>query len=880
MKDWTNWSFDPVTALITAIGAPAALLIAKLVARHLREWVGFLLEAILINLGRIFKRSVASRVSLRRYCRLYLAGQSQYLSVPTSHGTSLHIDKIFIPLTLEEFGGQGRTFSYSELLDLGKRVRVIGEPGSGKSSLVKRLSRDFCVRAQKLDDTHFPVVLELKKLLIPDNVTESELGVWLYGRIRAMVCQADVYKIDECFDLYAQSRGLVLLLDGLDEVASPTYPRTERAINDLCEHLSRLGENNVVILTMRVQFHQQVSVAYRESFPGLLHLKPFSPTEIYDFLTRWPFPTQEEGRKVAEIYEELTIRPSLRDMCRNPLILSMYVAENQASSHLVAPDSRTEFYSKVTAELLTQRRLRQAGPRLGHSKLREQRERILGALALDHMLDDSQAANSLRWSDGLKVVQEVTGCKPEDAESILLDLAIETGIIEEERRNETFRFIHLTFCEFFAAYEAARGREDGWGQLIERHRALLRSEPAHLRTRLLEVVPFASALLLPRSRQANAISSVAWVGDGRLLARCFFETKMYEHSVWSVFAEHEQARLLDTPEGLWDDEWLRDLHLFNVVVRDAALTSESSRRMPTMDVDQLFAELMRKQENSLASLLAAYANEDAAAAFFFAELSGIELSVQFPGLVISHCDQAPFFALVFGKATGTNLAVNHWRNLLVEAGLRTSIVARYAAGMQLPIFWKEKLAGVPRKEKWFVEGAVKETTLAQLLTLSLRDDRGRIENESICSVLQSVKMLPKPGRMPSQQFLGILGFAVIWGIPYIASVLSPERFVGRLDTVAEGLFASCYFVVAMTLLSVSSVIILRSDAYSKILRQRRGKPTLWLWIFNPLHIYASALIGLGQLYPSGKSNWPIMLCGRGFGRLMKVIMANPNRRQD
>lgn len=808
MKNLMDWSFDPVTAFVTAVFVPLGLYILKLLVRHLKEWTGFLLEAILISLGRIVKRSVASRVSLRKYCRLQLAGQSQHLIVPTSQGAPLDIDKIFIPLTLEEYGRQGRSLNYSEMPNLGKRIRVIGDPGSGKSSLVKRLSRDFCFKAlERARTAQLPVISELKTLTIPADVAGDELGVWLYKLIRSEVCKSAVYRMDECFDLYAQSTGLALLLDGLDEVASQEYPRIESAINGLCKHLNGLGENNLVILTMRLQFHQQIYSAYSEVLPDVLHLKPFSPTEIYEFLTRWPFPKQVAAQKVTQIYEELSTRPSLRDMCRNPLVLSMYVAENQASSHLIAPDSRTEFYSKVTTELLIRRRLRQTGPSPGHSKLREQRERILGILSFEHLLDDSQSANSLRWSDGLKVVQDVTGCKIEEAEIIFLDLAKETGIIAEERPHETFRFIHLTFCEFLAAFEAARGKEDGWDKLLDQHRSFIESEHAHLKSRLLEVIPFASALLLPRSRQASSISSLAKVGDRRLLARSFFETKMYEHPDWKVFAEAEQERFMHTQEELWEDDWLRDLHLFNIVAKDAALASSSSKRIPDIDLHGLFRSLAERQQNSLARLLNAYADEDAAAAFFFAEVSGIDLAQQFPELVISSCDQSPFFALVFTRATEPAASARRWRQLLVEAGLRSSVVANYLERAELPDFWRDQLALIPRKERWFANGVLEENRLTQFLTLILREINSA--DNRACPALQRVGQLPKPGGMSYFSWLETVGnisyLAMISAFPICASVLGDEALRG----------------VAAAFLAVSVVVVFVCTPASLRLTARR-----------------------------------------------------------
>jgi hypothetical protein len=107
------------------------------------------------------------------------------------------------------------------------------------------------------------------------------------------------------------------------------------------------------------------------------------------------------------------------------------------------------------------------------------------------------------------------GLKLHEAETELREIAKETGLITEEREGETFRFIHLTFCEFLAAYESALGRANGWSELIQQHRAFRSDKSPALRTRLIEVLPFACALL-PRHMKRDALTQVSEIGDDRV----------------------------------------------------------------------------------------------------------------------------------------------------------------------------------------------------------------------------------------------------------------------------------------------------------------------------------------------------------------------------
>jgi hypothetical protein len=116
------------------------------------------------------------------------------------------------------------------------------------------------------------------------------------------------------------------------------------------------------------------------------------------------------------------------------------------------------------------------------------------------------------------------------------------------------------------------------------------------------------------------------IGNFPLIARCFLETKAYEHESWPGFIENTRTALLDTPEEQWNDEWLRDLHLFNVVVRDQQQCSRyTASDNGVIDLDEFYARLVSKQQNSLTSLLAAYASQDAAAAFRLAEICHLDI---------------------------------------------------------------------------------------------------------------------------------------------------------------------------------------------------------------------------------------------------------------
>jgi hypothetical protein len=737
-----RWHFDPTTAIFTLLVAPVFVAILKITARHIKTWAAFATEGILYWAGASVRKSLGAALSLKRYGRLILAGPSKELYVPASTDVTLQIDDIYVPLMLQHQGSEKETFSHGSVLKLGGRMRIIGDPGSGKSSFIKRVLRDAARHAiERSAEARLPIWYELKHLRAAADVADA--GQWFYDRLKQQAASTDVYGMAECFDSYAATNGLLILLDGLDEIPTADYEAAERCILDLSRVMTSKGPNNTIIPTSRIQFHQQVRDAFRDSFPHVLTLKPFTPTDIYEFLGRWPF-RQSRARSATRIFGELTDRPSLRELCSNPLILSMYVADAEARGTFIAPDSRTEFYSRVSEELLIRRRLKQTGPTLAPTVLRQQRERILGTLAYDHLMDPHQPANSLSYDRAIETIKVIVGCDSHAASDVFDEIAKETGLISEERRAQSFRFIHLTFCEYFAAVEAVQGRPDGWPRLVDTHRELQARRNRQYHSRLLEVLPFA-AQLLPRVQQSNAIEAIAAIDDARLLARVFFETKLYSHKQWQLLTARQEKYLLKVPESQWDGQWLSELHLLQVVMRDAeqslAVMAPRGATATTSALDTFFEKLVKKQRRSLARLLSAYAERDAAAVFRVAEICHIDLAEDYADVIIRNADQMPFLALIRDAAASDTTRVHLWASILSEAALRSPVVRLALQNDVVPMQFAAIANAVKPRDRWWAAGIVPRNAITETLTVAFT---GPLGNDFVA--LHELEKMPRPGR--------------------------------------------------------------------------------------------------------------------------------------
>ena len=739
---FSNYS-SILLALYVGLFGGLFILIAKIIRTKLGDFLRLGLAAVLYQIDRWFHTALARRFTLKQYCRLRLGDETtRNLLVPSANrDIKLDVDRSFVSLRLEHATGEMRWLDHESLLTIGQRIRVVGTPGSGKSSLVKRLLRDACALALRNPRrARLPVLLELRTLKSPPKYDDSKrLGEWLFKAVRDQASKAIAFNIGECVDAYVSGPGLLLLLDGLDEVASSDYPRMHQALLGLSQKLAAASEKNAIVLTMRTEFHKQVQKDFRVDFGHAVTVQPFSPSDIYLFLSRWPFDIATAQIQRNRIYKDLTDRASLREMCSNPLVLAMYVAQDQALGSGAAPESRTAFYKQVADELLYKRRSKQTGPSRVARSVGEQRGRILGKLALQHMLEPNEAANSLSWKNAIAVIK--TDLKVDDAkaeEYFYDDLATETGLIVEVQERESFRFIHLTFCEFFAALEACNAAQDGWQQLLKQHRVIQHDASYKAKTRLAEVLPFACGLMLPGAR-AKALEQLAECADPSIVARAFLENKLYGHPHWAILVESCKNQLLATPKDKLDEEWLQNLHLFNVVTEDARQYKEAlCGEITAPDMDEFFKNLVTRQRTSLGVLLHAYAKVDAAAVLRLAEMNHLDLANDFPDVVLNNCDQGPFFALLLEHALQDQARASAWACLFAEAGLRSQAVAEAMAAMLEQENWRSLAQAVPRQFSWLNTKLISNSFYTQCLTIANSSNQVRLSDLPVQRALFNV----------------------------------------------------------------------------------------------------------------------------------------------
>ncbi len=641
-------------------------------SNEIEPFVRYATQGLKYYVGRYLRRHLAAELTLRQYARLQLRTTGRVMLVPATYPVQLDVDHVFVPLLLRDGGGD--QVEHDNLLEQdGARILVLGEPGSGKSSLLKRLFWDACRRAATAPRQAKTLLLfELKSLARESGPITGEQ---LLAAVTRPLENAAVFRADGAQNHLSHGAGFLVLLDGLDEVPSESTQQALDAVLALSAHLAETAPRSTIILSNRTQHYLQLRQRGLDEAFQVFSIRSFTLGDIYRFLSNWPF-VGDARAHVTRLFSRLTQLPSLAEMCTNPLALSMFVARDQQTGGADSPETRSRFYQAYVEELLANRRARREELPAGRQRLKQARQQLLGGICLGHLLDAAEPANSLpkaRFSSAVADLQYGGG----DAERVLPELSTDTGLFGVEREGETFRFMHLTLCEFLAATEIVERGEAGWVPLA----SLLTSgspphhEPAEWHGRLTEVISFACGLA-PRSLRARILKGLDRTGNRRLLLRAGVEAQAYEDPVVIETLRSEREHIESQPAERWDVEWFSRLRGLILALRDAAAGRRQELASDPNTLPSATAVLMRLMTdyNAEDALLPALARQDADSAISIAERTGRATSL---AAVAAAADD---FAVLQGILARCDAGVDGWKTaLLTRATLESGIASLLGA---------------------------------------------------------------------------------------------------------------------------------------------------------------------------------------------------------
>ncbi len=429
----------------------------------------------------------------KRYGRLELRGiERREEELP-----SLSLDQVYVSLAAavrpkpkkggaknqapEMEAGEPQTLDMSQLLGLGPRLIITGGPGSGKTTFLRIIASSLAHalrtgEASSLTDAwgkEAPVPLPIFVSLADYNryrrrhtrATDPRKGTLLAFLSESLIGQQAILGLpDDFFErLLLQGQSCALLLDGLDEVAK----ESDRAlVRQAVETLSYSQGLRAIIVTSRTRAHQGPALL-PEAFQRA-EVLPMSPEQVDALTRRWCEAVYDEISAPAEIEALQTeignlerlrkARGETKRLIDSPLLVTIVAIVHHNKHRL--PEKRAELYDNCVEVLLAEpNRLSvettQELAALGGGTLTEKRQWL--AFLAFQMMSAGESAGRVVSEEQMKkwLRPRLASNRGEDKAGPALDDFIqaigERGSLLDERDRD-YRFLHLSFQEYLAAY--------------------------------------------------------------------------------------------------------------------------------------------------------------------------------------------------------------------------------------------------------------------------------------------------------------------------------------------------------------------------------------------------------------------------------------------
>ncbi len=351
---------------------------------------------------------------------------------------------------LEVIDGAFRTTS----LSASHRVVILGDPGSGKSSLVRCLALRWARIAdpQARDAVPVPLVIELGRYGRWQCVGQKGLVRFLEEGQVWHTWPAGVLQ-----RLLDQSGRAILLLDGLDEIFDAKT--REDVVNDIQRFINQQAQTPVVITSRVVGYQSQ---RLRDAEFRHFMLQDLNAAQIDAFIDRWHEETFESAEQAAPKRERL--KKGIRDsksiamFARNPLLLTMMAILNRNQK---LPRDRVELYAQASRLLMhqwdTERALADF-PGLSKEIGRREKNEILRKIASFMQSGPDGLKGNIIAGERLEGLIEDYLCN--DRRFAQAGAAAARAVVEHLRQRsfilcfvgaDSYSFVHRTFLEYFCA---------------------------------------------------------------------------------------------------------------------------------------------------------------------------------------------------------------------------------------------------------------------------------------------------------------------------------------------------------------------------------------------------------------------------------------------
>lgn len=345
--------------------------------------------------------------------------------------------------------------SINDLLNRLTALVIVGDPGAGKTMLLKHL----CIQHCYSESSRFPVFIAVRELVATQHTISEAIDrqIARYSSMDAPEALRERVILDG---------RLLLCVDGFDEldIEDPLHARTalRNIAADLSDIIGKNNENAIVISARRESWP-----TCRPEIPSMFHeylISPLSSSSIRAFVSKW------FGSEEIDIYESLNDEFRLRgypEFVSNPLLLALTCIVYDKRRQL--PSRIAILYQRCIDILLEEWNLTRRISRREkvHGLTPEHKQDLLSEIALSFHSKRRSCFSREEVLEELKAHLPKVGISSSEAGNTFDEISAQHGLLRSWSIEGFYAFPHMIFQEFFVA-KALRDRSNGFEELIRR----------------------------------------------------------------------------------------------------------------------------------------------------------------------------------------------------------------------------------------------------------------------------------------------------------------------------------------------------------------------------------------------------------------------------
>ena len=333
-------------------------------------------------------------------------------------------------------------------LESGTRLLIEGRPGSGKTTLVHKISQDWGRGKLHLKNYKLLFLVHLRGFF-----SDSKIG--LRDIVQQYYTQEGKHMVEEILEnsVYSNGEGLCFILDGLDEYNPDSKGKT--FIFKLIE--KELLPKSVVIVASR----PAATASLRRIATRQVEVIGFLKKQIYDYVEKYQF---SDVDKRIDLHQYLDHHPNVNHMCYLPIHAAMvcYLFDVMGSK---LPRTETKMYAEFTNHTLLR-------------TLTRYKEKITYLESPDKLLDQDKdmfckicklAFEKTTASRQVLKKSELPHFSDISSGSESMGLITVDCMASVCGFENLYTFLHLTFQEYLAAYHISTLEEEKQLEVITQY---------------------------------------------------------------------------------------------------------------------------------------------------------------------------------------------------------------------------------------------------------------------------------------------------------------------------------------------------------------------------------------------------------------------------